>query len=282
MAEVITLGARLRTRREELGLSQAQAARELDVARTAYRLWELEAAKPAPDRWRLISRWLGVSVATMLLAEQLIDEEEAASANEMWQRLAVDGVEWDAEAEAEAGTYFQQERSMLQREASSGRVTESESVRLKHVLARVEEASLGQRTLGWRRGSMRKELPRDEASPALARAAVAVMAAGIPTRQLDEALLLTSELVTNAVQHPTEEVESLLVEASVEDAVLRVVVADRGSGRIRLRPAAAEGGWGLAIVAETASRWGAGRDRGLNVVWFELDLPAPGADAVPQ
>ena len=57
---VVSLAERLKSRREQLGISQAQAARELDVARTAYRLWEMEAAKPAPDRWRLISTWLGV------------------------------------------------------------------------------------------------------------------------------------------------------------------------------------------------------------------------------
>lgn len=55
MGEIISLGRRLKQRRAELGLSQAQAARELDVARTAYRLWEMEAAKPAPDRWRLLA-----------------------------------------------------------------------------------------------------------------------------------------------------------------------------------------------------------------------------------
>ena len=64
--QVVSLAERLRTRRSELGLSQAQAARELDVARTAYRLWEMEAARPSPDRWRLISRWLGVSVTRLL------------------------------------------------------------------------------------------------------------------------------------------------------------------------------------------------------------------------
>src|SRR6188508_1007679 len=77
-AKVIPLGERLRTHRAEHGLSQAQAARELDVARTAYRLWEMEAAKPSPDRWRLIASWLGVSVTTMLLAEDRVSEDEAA------------------------------------------------------------------------------------------------------------------------------------------------------------------------------------------------------------
>src|SRR5689334_11511459 len=73
--EVISLAERLKQRREELGMSQAQAARELDVARTAYRLWELEAAKPSPDRWRLLSHWLGISVTALLLAEDLVSEE---------------------------------------------------------------------------------------------------------------------------------------------------------------------------------------------------------------
>ena len=77
-ASVFPLADRLKQRREELGISQSQAARELDVARTAYRLWEMEAAKPAPDRWRLIASWLGVSVTTMLLAEDLVSEDEAA------------------------------------------------------------------------------------------------------------------------------------------------------------------------------------------------------------
>ena len=32
-----------------------------------------------------------------------------------------------------------------------------------------------------------------------------------------------------------------------------------------------------AFVAEMASRWGSERDDGMNVTWFELDLPLPGA-----
>jgi transcriptional regulator with XRE-family HTH domain/anti-sigma regulatory factor (Ser/Thr protein kinase) len=276
-AEVISLGERLRARREELGLSQAQAARELDVARTAYRLWEMEAAKPAPDRWRLIARWLGMSVATMLLAEELIDEEEATSAAEVSKRLAQRGVAWDEEGGGQPGTFFQQERSMIRREEASGRISEFESSRLSEMLDRVEEATQDSRTNAWRRSSMRKELPSDDTAPAIARAAVAVTAAGIPRAQLDEAVLLTSELVTNAVQHPTTmAVNSIVLEVSVDAGVLRVVVADGGSGRIRPRTPDAEGGWGLAIVAEIAARWGAGRERGSNVAWFELDLPSPG------
>ena len=277
MGDVVSIGERLKSHREELGMSQAQAARELDVARTAYRLWEMEAAKPAPDRWRLIARWLGVSVATMLLAEELIDEAEASAANQVAKRLARDGVAWDTESDDERGNFFNQERSKIQDEEASGRLSEDESTQLAYVLTRLEGVSNGLRSSGWRRGSLRKELPRNEAAPALARAAVAVTAAGVPAMQLEEALLLTSELVTNGVQHPPAGNDFLLLEVSVDKGVLRVVVADGGLDRIRPRSPDADGGWGLTIVMETASRWGVGTENGRNTTWFELDLPAPGA-----
>ena len=84
--EVVSLAERLKSRREELGSARPRQARELDVARTAYRLWEMEAAKPAPDRWRLIPTWLGVSVTTMLLAEDLMSEEEVATSDGQSER----------------------------------------------------------------------------------------------------------------------------------------------------------------------------------------------------
>jgi serine/threonine-protein kinase RsbW len=272
VAEVISLGERLRSRREELGISQAQAARELDVARTAYRLWEMEAAKPAPDRWRLIARWLGVSVATMLLAEQLIDQAESPSSVGV-----LDDVAWDEDGRMEPGTFFDQERSVIRRAEASGRIDEVESTQLTEVLTRIEEVTAGQRTSRWRRGSIRKELPRDDTAPALARAAVGVVAAGVPESRLEEALLLTSELVTNSVQHPTGRVDSVALQASVGSDVLRVAVADTGSGRMRPGSSKRDGGWGFTIVMEIASRWGVGRESGRNIAWFELDLPTPGA-----
>ena len=277
MGDVVSIGERLKSHREELGMSQAQAARELDVARTAYRLWEMEAAKPAPDRWRLIARWLGVSVASMLLAEELIDEAEASAADHVAKRLAGDGVAWDADSDGERGNFFSQERSKIQDEEASGRISGVESTQLADVLARLEGVSNGLRSSGWRRGSLRKELPRNEAAPALARAAVAVTAAGVPALQLEDALLLTSELVTNGVQHPPAGNDFLLLEVSVDTRVLRVVVTDGGSDRIRPRSPDPDGGWGLTIVMETASRWGVGTEQGRNTTWFELDLPAPGA-----
>ena len=72
----IHLGERLKTARDDRGITQAQAARELDVARSAYRLWEMDVALPEPRRWKLVAAWLGVTVTTLLLAEGLIADDE--------------------------------------------------------------------------------------------------------------------------------------------------------------------------------------------------------------
>ena len=69
------LSDRLRTARRDRGLSQAQAARELHVARSAYRLWEMAAALPETRRWQPVATWLGVSVTKLLLAEGLIADD---------------------------------------------------------------------------------------------------------------------------------------------------------------------------------------------------------------
>src|SRR5690242_21006406 len=120
MAEVVSLGGRLKQRRTELGLSQAQAARELDVARTAYRLWEMEAAKPSPDRWRLLSSWLGISVTTMLLADDLVSEEEASRSEIAETSFGRSGRDWDTTGSAQAGDFFEQGRALVSDAVTSG------------------------------------------------------------------------------------------------------------------------------------------------------------------
>jgi transcriptional regulator with XRE-family HTH domain len=70
------LSERLKAARSERGISQAQAARELDVARSAYRLWEMQVALPSLHRWGSVARWLGVTVATLLVAEGLIERDD--------------------------------------------------------------------------------------------------------------------------------------------------------------------------------------------------------------
>ena len=57
---------------------------------------------------------------------------------------------------------------------------------------------------------------------------------------------------------------------------IRVEVSDGSPTGVRPRTPSPEGGYGIALVAELASRWGSGRERGVNMTWFELDLPLPG------
>ena len=133
-----SLAQRLRARREERGISQSQAARELDVARTAYRLWELEAARPAPDRWRLVARWLGVSMTTLLLAEGLISDEEGHRSDVVAARFETEtGEAPDAAAEREPGDFFRQAQSMIDRSLERGILNADEAGRFRDMFERI-------------------------------------------------------------------------------------------------------------------------------------------------
>jgi transcriptional regulator with XRE-family HTH domain len=270
-AEIIPLGARLRQRREELGLTQAQVARELDVARTAYRLWEKDAARPSPDRWRLVAKWLGLSVTAMLLAEELIDEQEAFDVHRAAGASGLTDEGWDTLGNAAEGDFFSQERAMIDDQARAGNISAAQASGLRRVLTRLQDA---EGTIGaWHTGQFRKRFPMTVQAPALARAAVAATAVGIPPDALYDAALLTSELVTNSVTHS----RSTWVEVDVVLTAdqLRIQVSD-GDGRpIHPRTADADGGWGLNLVAELATRWGVERHDDGKTIWIELGLPAP-------
>jgi transcriptional regulator with XRE-family HTH domain len=134
----LTLAQRLKAHREELGISQSQAARELDVARTAYRLWELEAARPAPDRWRLVARWLGVSMTTLLLAEGLISEDEGRQSDEAAARFEVaSGETPDVAAEREPGDFFRQAQSMIDQSLERGIIKADEAGAFRDMFERI-------------------------------------------------------------------------------------------------------------------------------------------------
>ncbi len=85
------------------------------------------------------------------------------------------------------------------------------------------------------------------------------------------AVLLTSELVTNAVRHAHGEVS---VRARCDDHVLRVEVGDSGSGMPRILEVVddAIGGRGMHLVEALATRWSTRSVDGGKVVWFELAL----------
>ena len=274
-APVVSLAERLKQRRDELGISQSQAARELDVARTAYRLWEMEAAKPAPDRWRLIASWLGVSVTTMLLAEDLVSEDEAA----VGDIVAFDFGRPGRASTGAAGeaNFFAQARKIIAEGTESGDITSEHAQDLTFLVERIEKERSKMQTSAWEATELRKSLAANEHAPKAARDALSFVGADIPEEPLQIALLLASELVTNSVVHGPPDPSTVGLLISVERNVLRVEVSDRSPHAATPKMRGEGGGLGLTFLAEMASRWGAGRDNGINVTWFELDLPLPGA-----
>jgi anti-sigma regulatory factor (Ser/Thr protein kinase) len=85
----------------------------------------------------------------------------------------------------------------------------------------------------------------------------------------DTALLLTSELATNAMLHARTQFEVAV--ARLED-VVRIAVTD-GNTRVPqpcMAPADATSGRGLALVDAMASAWGADRHGRGKTVWFEV------------
>lgn len=135
-----SLADRLKATREARGISQSQAARELDVARTAYRLWELEAARPAPDRWRLVARWLGVSMTTLLLAEGLITDDEQGHMDRAGDRFeTATGETSDVATERESGDFFQQAQSFIDRSIEKGLLSATEAGQFRDMFERIRK-----------------------------------------------------------------------------------------------------------------------------------------------
>lgn len=99
-----------------------------------------------------------------------------------------------------------------------------------------------------------------------------------PTTSADrmhDLLLLTTELVTNAVKHAGVDEDSKLrlrVEATAQ--LRRVSVFDPGSTtrpRVKDLDVSEPGGMGLFLVETLSSRWGSDREGdGSTRVWFEL------------
>ncbi len=95
---------------------------------------------------------------------------------------------------------------------------------------------------------------------------------------VDTALLLVSEIVTNSVLHARSEV--LLAVADL-GASARVGVTDASPTPPRLHTFAVESatGRGLRLLDQLALRWGVhpGQDGHGKVVWFEVGEPSPSA-----
>ncbi len=125
-------------------------------------------------------------------------------------------------------------------------------------------------------------LPADHSSPGVARAAVRSVVTDVGlTEVLDEALLLTTELATNAVVHARTDLE---VEITASQESLTVAVMDYRTGPIthsrwKDRPNRSplpleqleERGRGLLLVDQLATYWGTLHYPEGKGVWFRLD-----------
>jgi anti-sigma regulatory factor (Ser/Thr protein kinase) len=106
---------------------------------------------------------------------------------------------------------------------------------------------------------------------------------------VDDAVLLTSELVTNAVLHAGTPVQvTCRLLGDLSDGAVEIAVLDRRPAQLRPdRPhTAAEAaertnGRGLQLPSELATAWGVTYARAAKAVWFRLDLAGRDRPAVP-
>ncbi|MEU4471416.1 SpoIIE family protein phosphatase [Micromonospora sp. NPDC023888] len=144
-------------------------------------------------------------------------------------------------------------------------------------------AEAGPATAGARDGATRRvRLPADRRTPAAARAVVrSVLTESHLDELVNEALLLTTELTTNAVEHARTELD---IEVVADHIGLTVTVSDfaPGSGdelTVGSRndsteiDEVSERGRGLLLVDHFASRWGTTYLPTGKGVWFRLDRP---------
>ncbi len=121
------------------------------------------------------------------------------------------------------------------------------------------------------------DVPRHEHGPAMSRAAVRDAFAGhVSARQLEDLLVIVSELTTNALLYGSG---TIGLRVLLDDGLVRGEVVDEGGGferEVDARGIDAVGGNGLRIVGGLARRWGI--HEGSSHVWFEL---APGAGDDP-
>jgi len=115
-------------------------------------------------------------------------------------------------------------------------------------------------------------LERTVDAPRRARARVRELEPLLGPERTEDATLLISELVTNAVKYGPEDGEIRLIIAT-DEITTRFTVHDPGAGplpemQVADTPAHVGGGHGLRLVDSLADRWGV--ERGSTRVWFEL------------
>jgi anti-sigma regulatory factor (Ser/Thr protein kinase) len=118
----------------------------------------------------------------------------------------------------------------------------------------------------------RLQLPRDPRSAGEARRFVErlLREGDVPEDTRELAMLVSSELVTNAYKHGEGQIE---LRVNVLQDRLRIEVIDQGRRQapaVREQSADQIGGWGLQIVDQLALQWGV--FEGTTHVWADLTL----------
>jgi serine/threonine-protein kinase RsbW len=92
---------------------------------------------------------------------------------------------------------------------------------------------------------------------------------GVESSVIELAVLLVSELVTNATVHAPSRIR---VTVYVDSHWVRVEVEDQGPGQPVLRASTPSQlkGRGLAVVDRLSTDWGTDRHKGHKTVWFEI------------
>ncbi len=117
-------------------------------------------------------------------------------------------------------------------------------------------------------------LPHDASAPALARQFIDEHRDHLDPSMIEDAQLLVTEIVTNAVRYGRPEI---VVQLRLDPPALGIAVADAGA-QLPDRPAvmpknpAATGGRGLGIVDALATQWGVipGTNAAGKIVWFDI------------
>ena len=133
----------------------------------------------------------------------------------------------------------------------------------------------------------RLTLTRDVHAPSQARSWVSAQLPHVPADAADDALLIASELVTNALRHGKPEIVLAL---DLHTDRLRIEVHDAGDELPAMPEPLPEsvhtGGRGLLIVAATASDWGVVRVDGRpgKTVWAQVlfGLQPQPVEAAPE
>jgi anti-sigma regulatory factor (Ser/Thr protein kinase) len=116
-----------------------------------------------------------------------------------------------------------------------------------------------------------QDISRDPRAPGVARRMVDELDGVLSPEVTDQARLLVSEVVTNAVRHGDGDAVRVVLDAA-DDGILRCEITDEGHGFVptgRDRAATEVGGWGLHLVETLSRKWGV--REGSTHVWFELE-----------